>query len=521
MDIGIPTYYLASGLISGGMNLVQSMMTILLGQLIILIPILLNAHAGAKYGIPSPVYWRSAFGFNGASVAAVTRTIVSAGWFGIQIWIGGSALNTVMTVLFPAWKNFTLGIWVCFAIFWLMNIFILLKGMKALKILESFAAPFLIIWLIVLLIWAYKTAGNSFGPLVNQKGSFATFGAFMAFFIPSLTANVGYWGPMSLNVTEFTRYSKDQKSHIVGQMIGLPMGIVGLALVGSLVTSATVVIFGEAVWDPILLTGMVDNVFFVAGSMFFLMMATLSTNTAANALAPAIDIAHISGGKLNFKSAVITLGIVAILIQPWKLLGDMSLYMNLFLNGGALFLGPIAGICISNYFCVNKKVLNLRALYKKDGQYAYGGLTKYIKVFRNIHLAIAGVGLLIALVGPSAWLNAPCALNMPIRYMVLVYAAFALIVGGFLHLHRSGGVNPVAMLTLTVSVTVPFIGLWVPSLRLMYDACWFIGTGISVALYYFFMKKLDPNFGKIVETGDDTPLPANVEEAIAQAVIQD
>ena len=215
--------------------------------------------------------------------------------------------------------------------------------MGALKKMEAFCAPLLVLWMIILLIWAYNRAGT-WGPLVRQTGNFASTGAFLAFFIPALTSNVGYWGPMTLNVTNFTRYAKDQRSQVVGQFVGLPSGIVALALVGSLVTSATVVIFGEAIWDPVALTGMVDNVWFVVGSMFFLMTATLTTNVAANAVAPATVIVQVTEGRANFKWAVLVLGIIAILIRPWALVGDLSMYQNMFLVGGAAFLGPVAGV---------------------------------------------------------------------------------------------------------------------------------------------------------------------------------
>ena len=242
MDIGIPTYYLASGLIAGGLDMKGAIFTILLGNVIVMIPILLNGHAGAKYGVPAPIYWRSAFGYKGATLPAIVSAVVAAGWYGIQIWIGGEALNTIIVALYPAWAEFSAGVWICFGLFWLANYAILVNGMGALKKMEAFCAPLLVLWMIILLIWAYNRAGT-WGPLVRQTGNFASTGAFLAFFIPALTSNVGYWGPMTLNVTNFTRYAKDQRSQVVGQFVGLPSGIVALALVGSLVTSATVVIF--------------------------------------------------------------------------------------------------------------------------------------------------------------------------------------------------------------------------------------------------------------------------------------
>ena len=303
MDIGIPTYYLASSLMVGGMDLKWAMFTILLANVLIAFPILANGHAGAKYGIPSTIYWRSAFGFNGASVAAILRGVVAAGWCGIQFWIGGSAINTVLGILFPAWAAWPLGQWVCFFGFLVVNILILIKGMGMIQKMEHWCAPMLIIWMIVLLVWARLEAG-SWGPLVNQTNTFASTTEFLTFFIVGLNSNISYWGSMPLTVTDLTKVAKDQKSQMVGQFAGVPTGIVGLALVGSLVTSCTVVMFGEAIWDPVQLTGMIDNVPLVIGMMAFLIIATLTTNIAANALTPATAIVHLTGGKINFKWAL-------------------------------------------------------------------------------------------------------------------------------------------------------------------------------------------------------------------------
>ncbi|MDR1651531.1 MAG: cytosine permease [Synergistaceae bacterium] len=488
MDIGIPTYYLASGLMTGGMNLVQAMFTILLANVIISIPIILNGHAGAKYGIPSPVYWRSAFGFSGASVAAVIRAMVAAGWFGIQMWIGGSAINTVLTILIPAWQNFSGGIWVSFVIFWIMNIFVLVKGIGALKILESASAPFLVFWMAFLLIWAYRTAGNTFGPMATAPSSFATTGAFLAFFIPSLTANVGYWGPLTLNCTDFTRYASNQKDSTKSILIGIPSGMIALAMVGSLVTSATVVIFGEAVWDPIALTAKVGSPFFVIGSMLFLMLATLTTNTAANALSPSMDLAYLSGGLLTYKKAVVLLGIISVAIQPWRLLSDLSAYMNLFLIGGSMFLGPIAGICISNYFLISKMDLKVKDLYLRDSRYSYKSLAGRNGPTRNVHAAAAVLLLVLAIAGPASWTGSVCKLGLPVRTVLFAFAAYCAAIAAMLHAKISGGVNPNAMISFTAAVTLPFLGLLFQDLVILYDAAWFVGTIVAIILYWLLMR---------------------------------
>jgi NCS1 family nucleobase:cation symporter-1 len=493
MDIGIPTYYLASGLVSGGMNLLWAMITILLANIIIAFPILANGHAGAKYGIPSTIYWRSAFGFNGASVAAIIRGVVAAGWFGIQIWIGGSALNTAIGILSPWLASWALGKWVCFAAFWALNILVLAKGMGALKKMENWCAPLLVLWMIVLLIWARKTAG-SWGPLVNQKGTFATTGAFLAFFIAGLNSNISYWGPMPLTVTDFTKHAKDQRSHYIGQFIGIPSGIFGLALVGSLVTSCTVVIFGKAVWDPVTLTGMMDNVPMILGCMCFLMIATITTNVAANAVSPCVAIVHLSNGKVNFKWAAVVLGILAVVIQPWRLIGDLSIYMNCFLNGGGALLGPIIGLTICHYFFICHTELDLRSLYFPEGESMFTNLKKYNKPVAYFSFGLAALLLVLSFLLPGDWAHSLCTLTCTMRAAMIAMAVISALLGWLVWANREGGINPISIFVMVVSFLLIFCGLWIPTLHWLYDASIIIGTLFAMLVYYLIMKGVDAGY---------------------------
>ncbi len=493
MDIGIPTYYLASSLVSGGMNLGWAMFTILIANIIIAFPILANGHAGAKYGIPSTIYWRSAFGFNGASVAAIIRGVVSAGWFGIQIWIGGSALNTALSILIPAWAGWKLGIWVCFAIFWCMNILILVRGLGIIKKMEHLCAPMLVIWMIVLLVWARSSAG-SWGPLVSQKSNFATTGEFLAFFLVGLNANISYWGPMPLTVTDFTKVSKDQRSHQIGQFLGIRTGIFGLALVGSLVTSCTVIMFGEAVWDPVVLTGMIQSPALVVGMMLFLIIATLTTNVAANAVTPAVAIVHLTGGKLNFKWAAFALGVVGIIIQPWRLITDMGVYMNFFLNGGGALLGPIIGVTICHYFFICHTELDLKSLYVPEGESMYENLKKYNGFTYICCFVTAALLVIISLLAPASWASAICTLGCTMRVSMIAMAVIIALLGLLVFLKREGGINPVSILTMAVTFLVIFVGLWVAPLHWLYDASIIVGTLGGMLLYVILMKKLGGSF---------------------------
>ena len=492
MDIGIPTYYLASSLMVGGMDLKWAMFTILLANVLIAFPILANGHAGAKYGIPSTIYWRSAFGFNGASVAAILR-VVAAGWCGIQFWIGGSAINTVLGILFPAWAAWPLGQWVCFFGFLVVNILILIKGMGMIQKMEHWCAPMLIIWMIVLLVWARLEAG-SWGPLVSQKGTFASTTEFLTFFIVGLNSNISYWGSMPLTVTDLTKVAKDQKSQMVGQFAGVPTGIVGLALVGSLVTSCTVVMFGEAIWDPVQLTGMIDNVPLVIGMMAFLIIATLTTNIAANALTPATAIVHLTGGKINFKWAAIVLGIVGVLIRPWVLVNDMGVYMNFFLNGGGALLGPIIGITICHYFFVCHTELNLRSLYVADDESKYTNLKKFNVPTYVLCFATTVVLLVLSFVLPSSWTQAICTLGCTHQFSMIAMGIIIALLGLLVFINRNGGVNPISILTIAISFIVIFLGLWVPALHWLYDASIIVGALVAMVVYFVLMKAGDSGY---------------------------
>ncbi|OGU33113.1 MAG: nitrate reductase, partial [Ignavibacteria bacterium GWA2_35_9] len=367
MSVCIPTYMLASGLIAGGMNWWQALLTIGLGNIIVLIPMVLNAHAGTKYGIPFPVLARASFGTNGSNVPALLRAIVACGWFGIQTWIGGQAFNSLIILLLPDWAIFSWGSAIGFLIFWGMNVYFIVRGIESIRWLESFAAPFLLIVGFGLLIWAYVNAGG-FGPILSQPSKFETDGEFWKFFIPSLTGMVGFWATLSLNIPDFTRYAKNQKAQMLGQAIGLPPSMISFAFIGIAVTSATVIIYGEAIWDPVNLLSRFKNPVVVIISLVSLIIATLTTNIAANVVSPANDFANLSPKHINFVRGGLITAFLGIVMMPWKLLSDFSAYIFGWLVGYSGFLGPIAGILICDYFFVRKRVLNSQDLYNPEGE---------------------------------------------------------------------------------------------------------------------------------------------------------
>ena len=421
----IPTYMLAAGLMSTGMSWWQALVTILLGNTIVLIPILLNSHPGTKYGIPFPVFARAAYGTLGSNLPALMRALVACGWFGIQAWIGGEALQTLFASLVPGWATLlgsgfmghTTTEWISFLLFWGLNIWIIYKGMDVLRIVENWAAPFVLVMTGALVVWAVREA-HGLGPLLAQPGKFATFGEFLPVFIPSLTAMIGYWATLSLNMPDFTRFGRSQREQMVGQVVALPTTMSVFAAMGVLITSATVIIFGEAIWDPVKLVGRFTSPWVVAISMFTVVVATVSVNIAANVVSPANDFANAFPRFITFKTGGLITGIVGILMQPWRLLADASGYIFSWLLGYSGGLGSIAGVLIADYWIVRRSRLQLEDLYLTDGAYRY-----------------------------------------------------------------RRGWNPAAVVATVVGCGLAWGGLVIPALKPLYDYAWFVGFAASFLVY--------------------------------------
>ena len=382
MSVCIPTYMLASSLIQSGMNWWQAIITIALGNLIVLVPMVLVAHAGTRYGIPFPVLTRASFGLLGANIPSILRAIVACGWFGIQTWIGGAAIHQLMSAGFDWWASLpvvdlgfigtmSLGAWVGFALFWLINMVIIWRGIESIRFLEKLGAPFLLLIGLGLLAWAYFAAGG-LGPMLSKPDDFATTGELLAFFFPALTGMVGYWATLSLNIPDFTRYAKSQRDQVLGQAMGLNTTMPLFAFIGVAVTSATVVIFGEEIWDPVQLLGRFQSTPVVIISMLALAVATLTTNLAANVVAPANAFTNIAPKRISFRAGGIITGLIGIMMMPWKLLADPSGYIFTWLIGYSALLGPIAGVLICDYYVHRKMELDLPDLYRV-GRYSFTG----------------------------------------------------------------------------------------------------------------------------------------------------
>ncbi|HYT69599.1 MAG TPA: NCS1 family nucleobase:cation symporter-1 [Vicinamibacterales bacterium] len=427
----IPTYMLASGLIASGMNWWQALLTVALGNTIVLIPILLNSHPGTKYGIPFPVFARAAYGTIGSNLPALMRALVACGWFGIQAWIGGEALNTFFANVIPGWSTLlgagfgghTTSEWLSFLLFWSMNVFIIYRGMDLLRSVENWAAPFVLVMTGALLAWAVWRA-HGVGPLLAEPGRFTSSAAFFKVFVPSLTAMIGFWATLSLNMPDFTRFGRSQREQVVGQVVALPTTMFVFAAMGVLITSATSIIYGELIWDPIKLVGKFQDPFVIAISMFTAVVATLAVNIAANVVSPANDFANAFPRAISFKTGGLITGILGIVIQPWRLLADPSGYIFTWLLGYSGGLGSIAGVLIADYWIVRRKQLRLEDLYLPDGSYRYA----------------------------SGW-------HLPAVIATLAGCAAA------------------------------WAGLVVPTLRPVYDYAWFVGFGVSLAVYLALAKR--------------------------------
>ena len=397
LAVCIPTYMLAAGLVQGGMNWWQALLTILLGNLIVLLPMTLIAHAGTRYGIPFPVLARASFGVHGAHVPALLRALVACGWFGIQTWIGGQAIHIMLQTAFPAWKSVPYATWIAFGVFWLWNMYIVVRGSDSIKFLEAWAAPFLIAAGLALLGWAILRA-DGLGPILARPSKFTSTGAFLRFFVPSLTAMVGFWATLALNIPDLSRYAKNQSAQIRGQFYGLPTTMALFSFIGIAVTSASVLIFGEAIWDPVVLLSKLSQPAVILVSLFALLIATLTTNVAANVVAPANGFANLWPSRISFAVGGILTGILGIAIQPWKLLADYGTFIFGWLIGYSALLGPIAGIFIADYWVVRKARLSLLDLYSADGMYGRWNKKALLALAAGIGAAL--VGLVIGVLRP-------------------------------------------------------------------------------------------------------------------------
>lgn len=408
MSVVITTYTLASGLIQQGMTWWQAMITILLGNVIVLVPMILNAHAGTRYGISFPVLCRASFGVRGANIPALLRAIVACGWFGIQTWIGALALNLLLGAAWPGWSDVGGGVWYAFAAFWLVQVAIILKGTEGIRLLQSWAAPLLLLGGIVLLVWAVRVGGGL--PEILSRSEVLRAGStpFWVLFPAALTANVGYWATLSLNIPDFTRYAKSQRSQMLGQALGLPTTMTAFAFIGVAVTSATIGIFGEPVWDPVVLVSRIGSAGTIVFAALVVLAAQLTTNMAANVVSPSNDFSNLSPRRISYVMGGLITAVIGVLMMPWRLYADAAAYIFTWLLGYSSLMGAIGGILIADYWVLRRQQLDADALFQLRGRYSYrNGFN--LRAVAALVLAILPVvpGFLRAAVTPGGMVAAP------------------------------------------------------------------------------------------------------------------
>jgi len=393
MSMEVSTYQLASSLIAKGMDWKQALGTVLLGNLIVLIPMLLNAHAGAKYGIPFPVFIRAPFGVRGANLPAILRAIVACGWFGIQSWIGGTAIHSMLAVIWPSFAARDGVLWASFLGFWLLNMVIVWRGVESIRHLQAFGAPFMFVMAAALLIWVRMKAG-SFGSMLSTPSQFHSTGEFLDVFFPSLTAMVAYWATLALNIPDFTRFSKSQNAQAWGQAFGLPVAMTLYTFVGVSVTSASAVLFGHPIWSPILLIGAFHQPVVAFIALIAILVATLSVNIGANVVAPSNDFSNLYPRLISFRTGGMITGFLGLAMCPWKLLATPDSYIFGWLVGYSGLMGPIAGIMVCDYFLIRKTELDVNSLYHSEGAYHYTkGVNPRAVVALVFGVALALLGL--------------------------------------------------------------------------------------------------------------------------------
>ncbi len=373
MSVVITTYTLASGLMSQGMNWWQAMLTILLGNIIVLIPMILNAHAGTRYGISFPVLCRASFGVRGANVAAMLRAAVACGWFGIQTWIGALALNLLLGAAISGWSTLPNAIWFSFLAFWLMQVAIIITGTEGIKYLESWSAPLLLGGGLLLLWWGVSHGGGLGKVLSESEHLQGGNASFWKLFPAALTANVGYWATLSLNIPDFTRYAKSQRSQIMGQALGLPTTMTLFAFIGVAVTSATIVIFGQAIWDPVVLVSRIGGTGVIIFAALVVLAAQLTTNMAANVVSPSNDFSNLSPRRISYVTGGLITAVIGVVMMPWRLYADAAAYIFTWLLGYSSLMGALGGILIADYWIIRRQRLDLEGLFRLDGVYSYRG----------------------------------------------------------------------------------------------------------------------------------------------------
>jgi nucleobase:cation symporter-1, NCS1 family len=406
MAFCIPSYTLAAGLIGFGMNWLQAFITITLANLIVLVPMLLNSHAGTKYGIPFPVYARAFYGMRGANLAAILRGLVACGWFGVQTWIGGAAVNAILGVLIgESWQDATLlfgkpwTLWLCFLLFWAGQVALIFRGMNGVKWLENWSAPILAIGMTVLAVWMVNEAGGV-GVILDQESRLGWGTEFWQVFAPSLMGMIAFWATLSLNIPDFTRFSKSQAGQTRGQILGLPTSMSFIAILSIIITSAAVEVYGDrlgddaaaVLFDPVALITQFDSDIAILVGLVIVIIATVSTNLAANVVSPSYDFSNAFPKRISFRTGGLITGVIGVLIFPWVLVESPNIYIFAWLNTYGGLLAAVAGVLVAGYWFRARTRLDVTALYREEGRYWFTGGWNAAALIATLVGAVLAVG---------------------------------------------------------------------------------------------------------------------------------
>ncbi|KAM7254838.1 hypothetical protein ACFE04_020079 [Oxalis oulophora] len=379
--VGVPTYYLAGSLVDLGMAWWQGIATVVTANVVLLVPLILTGHPGTKYGISFPVLARSCFGIHGAHIPTLLRALVGCGWYGIETWIGGEAIfillpnaikqHSSLSNSLP-WLGTSILEFSCFIVFWLAQLVFVWRGMEGIKELEKYSAPILILLTSALLIWAYVKA-NGLTHMLSMSSKLSS-QQFWALFFPSLTANISFWATLALNIPDFTRFAKSQPDQIIGHL-GLPIFMGAFTFVGLAVTSSTSVIFGRVISNPIQLLEQIGGPTTMILAIFGISLATITTNIAANVVAPANALTNLSPSNFTFRKGALLTALLGIAFQPWRLLKSSESFVYTWLVGYSALLGPIGGIVLADYYLIQGMELSVKDLYTSspNGAYYYSG----------------------------------------------------------------------------------------------------------------------------------------------------
>lgn len=379
--VSTTTLMLAGSLVDMGMSWIQGVACVFVGNVVTLVPLILNAFPGTKYGVPFPVLARASFGIRGANIPALSRALVACGWFGINTTIGGNSIfqmvqavtgNAIAAEPVP-WLSTSLPELGCFGLFWAIQVAIITRGIHSIKALEKYSAPVLVALALALLAWAVSSAGG-FGPMLSAPSRLQTAGQFWAAFVPAVTAQVGYWATLALNIPDFSRYATSQKAQLVGQAWGLPPFMAMFSFVGLAVTSASAVMFGAPIVDPVELLGRLRQPAAIVVALFGLVLATLTTNIAANVVGPANAFVNLAPRVISFNSAAVITAALGAVIMPWKLLSSSSSFVNWLVAYSSL-LGSVIAVIIADFWIVRGRKLDIDGLYssRREGPYYFNG----------------------------------------------------------------------------------------------------------------------------------------------------